>query len=226
MPRPESSPGPSGCGVEHRRARRPRLRRALQLFHSVGVPGAAVRRSRWPSCVSRTSPAPTCCRMFNVYGNIHELLALRWLRSSGVAGTHRGAGPATRTLHAISAGAHGRPVRCFSARLFATKTIFMARRSRRNSSTPFSMPLKFILPRIKLPWGRTHKRPTRRDLRNFSAGDTTWPTFRNVRFRKAGILPGQRLPGSVRRSSGESGLITSQNTLRRSVKNSFPWSIC
>ena len=31
MLRPDSTPGPPGCGVEHRRARRPRLRRALQL---------------------------------------------------------------------------------------------------------------------------------------------------------------------------------------------------
>jgi hypothetical protein len=37
MPRPESTPGPPGCVVGHRRARRPRLRRALQLFGEAGA---------------------------------------------------------------------------------------------------------------------------------------------------------------------------------------------
>ena len=69
----------------------------------------------------------------------------------------------------------------------APKTIFMARRNRRNSSIRSSMPLKFILPRTRAApgVGRTSGRH-RRDLRNFSAGDTTWPIFRNVRFRRSG----------------------------------------
>ena len=41
----DSTPGPPGCGVELRRARRPRLRRALRLLGWIGVRGTGVSGS-------------------------------------------------------------------------------------------------------------------------------------------------------------------------------------
>jgi len=186
---PGSTPGPPGCRIEHRRARRPRLRRALQLLGELGVPGVAVSSSALPLL---RFPYPTYCSLLYDVLRIWVTLRITFLAMGAVF---------QRRLNIlrVACGDSNSPRgfgRCILAYfslpwrpLLARKMIFMALRNRRSSPIPSWRPLKFTRSRKKQGRNWTRARLTQQDSRNFNEEGTTWLIFPNARFQRTRSLP-------------------------------------
>ena len=169
MLRPDSTPGPPGCGVEHRRARRPRLRRALQLFAR-----ASARLCRHPQASRFTLAFPVPLPLLfavgcsNVYGNIHEITCL------AMAAVFRRRRITSRSVSGASNSPRGFG-RCTSAscsllwrRLVRPEDDFYGPPESKEFFEPFLEALGIHRPRKKLRRDRTHKR-RHRQTRGISA---------------------------------------------------------